>query len=152
MSKHVRNPIRELCVKIVSTHEQRKEHLQRLLEAREDLLIGLSGMGDMDGMPHGNDISDPVSKTYEQIEKIEDVIKDEKRRIEAVEDAISKIGEDRDEAVRAEMKNAILQNVCDGYHVPYASSGYPFNRTYFYDERIKFLNTIARKLNLISRY
>ncbi|MFV0515803.1 MAG: hypothetical protein ACK5MV_00185 [Aminipila sp.] len=147
-----RNPIKGICIELVRTDDKRREHIERLKAAKEDLTMQLGG-GSSDGQPRGSNTSNPVERINLQIEALEFIINDEQRRVDAVEAAREHIGWQYDIDIQQAMQNDILKNVKHGYELPFRYlKEYPFGDQHFYLERAHFLSNIAKYLNLTSRY
>jgi len=150
-----RDPIITICLRLVETHEDRKESIElaRLERSAMEMQIKALKINDM---PRGSGgTGDPVFELYAKMESLEEYIADEQRRVNAVDRAINRIGHyERDPATREQMRAGILKNIQMGGHViPYEYAGYPekYDRNQFYAQRKSFIMEIARSLNLMLR-
>lgn len=151
-----RDPIISICLRLVETHEDRKESIELAQMERKSMELKIKEIK-VDDMPHGSGgTSDPVFDLYAKMENLDEYINDEQRRVDAVDRAIDRIGHyEHDPTIREQMRAGILKNIQMGGHViPYEYAGYPekYDRNQFYAQRKSFIMEIARSLNLALKY
>lgn len=150
-----RDPIITICLRLVETHEDRKESIELARMERSTMEMQIKEIK-IDDMPHGSGGSgDPVFELYAKMESLDEYIADEQHRVDAVGRAIDRIGHyEKDPALREQMRAGILKNIQMGGHVmPYEYTEYPekYSKKSFYAQRRSFLMEIARELNLVLK-
>lgn|GEM_PF-6867195 len=147
-----KNYIRDLCIKIVQTHDIRKKQVIEAKDKRDSLTDTLKSIN-LSHTPRGRPwVSDPTAEIYEQIEYLDTFIAEQERRIDAVEQAIQNIGRQYEEKVRSEIVDGILLNIAAGGWLPFSETPYPFAKDHFYKTRKQFLRDVGIRLYLINRF
>lgn len=149
MSK--RDYTREICVKIVQTHPERKKRIREAIKKRESLTDTMKSVNITDMPINHNGVGRPTEKLYEEIEYLDTYIAIEQNRVEVVEAAIMRMGNKYSPKVQKEIRDGILIHLSPDCDIPQYQIPYPFEKEHFYNTRKEFLRDIAHNLYLIPR-
>lgn len=102
------NGLKLIAIGLALSYDDRKKKISIMNDMIDSCADSIRSSSDLDGMPHGTTVGDPVSARLQKIEKIEEERDMEQKRVDAVDWAMECALDLVDEEVALQLQNAIM--------------------------------------------